>query len=93
MLTSCNRKEVLYSGFNDLVVGIQSIHLYTDQEFRLELGAGGARGTYSIANDTVYLDYLHKPERWPDKVIMTKEYFETIADELHKMPVRINRNK
>lgn len=75
---SCEQRIVKYSGLNDLVVGVQQVVLYQNGDFYLELGLGGTEGTYRIKNDTVYLNYDDKPQGWPDKLLMTKDYFMPI---------------
>ena len=87
----CRNEKVKYSGLNDLIVGTQQIVLYENKEFYLELGAGGAKGSYQIQNDTVLLDYRSKPENWPDKILITDDLFLTIENKEHKRPVKINR--
>lgn len=91
ILTGCDNRKVKFSGLNDLVVGVHQIVLYENGEFYLELGAGGAEGKYEIVNDTIRLDYYDKPDNWPAKVLMTKEYFVTISDEGHQSAVKIKR--
>ena len=71
---SCEQRIVKYSGLNDLVVGVQQVVLYQNGDFYLELGLGGTEGTYRIKNDTVYLNYDDKPQGWPDKLLMTKDF-------------------
>ena len=90
-LNSCENRKVKYSGLNDLVVGVQQIILYENGEFYLELGAGGVEGKYRITNDTVLLNYHNKPENWPDKILITKEYFEAIKNEGHEKTIKIYR--
>ena len=90
-MSSCENRNVKYSGLNDLVVGVQQIVLYENGEFYLELGAGGVEGNYQIQNDTIFLEYKKKPENWPDKILMTDKYFLTIENVKHKKPVKINR--
>ena len=91
ILSSCENRKVKYSGLNDLVVGVQQIVLYENGDFYLELGAGGVKGNYQIQNDTILLDYKSKPENWPDKILITDDFFLTIENEEHKKLVKINR--
>lgn len=91
ILSSCENRKVKYSGLNDLVVGVQQIVLYENSEFFLELGAGGVKGNYQIHNDTILLEYKNKPENWPDKILITDNYFLTIENKGHKKPIKINR--
>ena len=62
LLSYCNSKNIKYSGFNDLVVGVQSVILYENNNFYLELGIGGVKGIYKISNDTIFLEYNKKPK-------------------------------
>lgn len=91
ILLSCEKQTVKYSGLNDLVVGAQQVVLYENGEFYLELGAGGNEGTFKIINDTVYLEYFKKPENWPDKLLITDEYFSTIMNDGQDKPIKIRR--
>ena len=90
-LTSCETRKVKYSGLNDLVVGIQQIVLYENGTFYLELGAGGVEGKYQKQNDTVFLDYQIKPEGWPDKLLLTARYIETIHEKDRLKNIKIDR--
>ncbi|MBF8965718.1 hypothetical protein I0P70_20870 [Pontibacter sp. FD36] len=91
ILSSCNNREVKYSGLNDLSVGVQQVVLYNNGEFYLELSLGGAEGTYEIKSDTVHLSYIDKPENWPDKLLMTDSYFITLNRDNSIEPIRIRR--
>jgi hypothetical protein len=91
IMTSCESREVKYSGLNDLVVGAQQVVLYKNGEFYLELGLGGKEGKYEIRNDTVYLTYFDKPENWPDKLLKTDNYFITLNSDSSIAPIRIRR--
>ena len=90
-MTSCESRKVKYSGLNDLVIGVQQIVLYENGEFYFELGAGGAKGNYQIQNDTVILEYKNKPQDFPDKILMTENFFQTIENEEYKKIVKIKR--
>lgn len=88
ILSSCENRNVKYSGLNDLVVGVQQIVLFENGDFYLELGAGGVEGNYQIQNDTIFLKYKSKPEKWPDKILITDNYFLTIENDEHKKLLR-----
>ncbi|MEQ8534874.1 MAG: hypothetical protein RIB86_23680 [Imperialibacter sp.] len=72
---------------------MQQVVLYTNNEFYLELGAGGVGGTYLISHDTVNLRYDNKPDDWPDQLLVSDDYFETIPTGRHKRSIRIRRNE
>jgi hypothetical protein len=91
ILSSCENREVKYSGLNDLVVGVQQVVLYDNGEFYLELSLGEREGTYEIKNDTVHLTYTDKPENWPEKLLMTDSYFITLNSDSSIEPIRIRR--
>lgn len=90
-LVSCNSRKVKYSGLTDLVFGVHQILLYDNEEFYLELGMGGVEGKYEIKGDTVFLNYDDKPKAWPDKILITDEYFETVETPLHRQTIKITR--
>lgn len=92
-LSSCQKKEVKYSAINDLVAGVQQIILYENGEFYLELGLGGVDGKYTLDHDTVILEYQNKPSGWPDKILMTPDYFETIPLNEQGQIVKIARKE
>jgi hypothetical protein len=86
---SCDNRKIAYSGFNDLVFGIESFILYQDNTFYIEMGAGGVEGNYQIISDTVRLKYCDKPGgNWPDLMLIRKDYFISIDSTL-----KIKRNK
>lgn len=89
---SCDSRKVKYSGLNDLVVGVQQVVLYENSDFYLELGLGGTDGIYKIQNDTVFLNYDIKPDKWPDKILITEKYFETISINRKTNAIKIWRN-
>ncbi|WP_143741293.1 hypothetical protein [Pontibacter ramchanderi] len=91
ILSSCENREVKYSGLNDLAVGTQQVVLYDNNEFYLELSLGGAKGTYEIKNDTVHLTYNDKPKNWPEKLLITDSYFITLNKDSSIEPIRIKR--
>ncbi len=91
VVTACENRKVKYSGLNDLVIGVHQIVLYENGEFYLELGAGGVEGKYELSNDTVMLAYYDKPKNWPDQILMTSEYFETVRNEGHQHTIKIHR--
>lgn len=73
---SCDHRKIVYSGFNDLVVGSQSLILYDDKTFYIEMGSGGMEGKYEINQDVISLKYYNKPSNnWPDIILINKEYF------------------
>ena len=92
LMSSCETRKVKYSGLNDLTIGVQQIILYENGEFYLELGAGGKVGAYEIVNDTINLEYSEDGGNWPDQILMTKEYFRSIANKNHHRPFQIQRN-
>ena len=76
LFSACENRPVKYDALNDLFVGIHQVVLYENGEFYLELGAGGLEGTYKIKDDTIHLTYEEeKPKNWPDKLLMTDDYF------------------
>ncbi len=79
-ITCCSDdREIIYSGFNDLVVGSQSLILYNDKTFYLELSLGGTEGNYNIKKDTIILSYNEKPSNsWPDRILIEKDYFSSL---------------
>lgn len=89
---ACQSRAVKYSGLNDKFMGAEQVVLYDNGEFYLELTLGGAEGWYSIANDTVYLDYVSKPNHYPDQLLVTDNYIVTIACDQHTEIVRITRS-
>ncbi|GAA4425053.1 hypothetical protein GCM10023188_05630 [Pontibacter saemangeumensis] len=91
ILTSCENREVKYSGLDDLMVGTQQVVLYDNGEFNLELGLGSAEGIYEIKKDTVFLSYSDKPENWPDKLLMTDNYFIILSSDSSVAPIKIRR--
>jgi hypothetical protein len=91
---SCTQSEVKYKGLNDLVVGIQTITLYENGEFYLEMGLGGAEGTYNMSGDTIVLDYNDKPsDNWPENFLMRDNYFESINADSSISKTKIDRVK
>lgn len=73
---SCKQDKIIYSGFNDLVVGSQQVILYDDYRFLIELSMGGTEGNFKKSGDTIILFYDKKPSaNWPDSLLLTKEYF------------------
>ena len=54
LLCACDSRKIKHSGFEDLLLGSYSIILYENNEFFLELGAGGTEGKYGSRNDTVF---------------------------------------
>lgn len=85
-------KEIQYAGFDDLVFGTQQIILYEDRTFYFELSAGGTKGIYAIANDTIKLLYDQKPSgNWPEIFIMDEKHFESIPMVSNEKGYRITR--
>lgn len=93
-LFSCHDRKIIYSGFNDLVVGSQSFMLYDDSTFYIEMGMGSAEGSYTMEKDKVYLKYIEKPSlNWPDIIFIRKDYF-IVSDSLdNERSLKIFRNK
>ncbi|MEQ1797289.1 MAG: hypothetical protein ABL872_05015 [Lacibacter sp.] len=91
---SCRQDKIIYSGFNDLVVGSQQIILYDDHRFLLELSMGGTEGDFKKIGDTVILFYDNKPSaNWPDSLLITKDYFELFDTNTNHGKTKIRRNK
>ena len=90
-LTACETRTVKFSGLNDLVFGVHQIVLYDNGEFYLELGAGGKEGTYEMHNDTIDLNYADEQEKWPDQILMTEKFFQTIPTDEHTRTIKIHR--
>jgi hypothetical protein len=92
-LSSCNNREILLSGFNDMALGSQQFILYDDNTFYIEMGAGGTDGTYQICHDTVKLKYFEKPsQNWPNEMLIRKNCFITIDVSNKEKYLKINRN-
>lgn len=73
-LFACNSTKIRYSGLNDLVFCYQSIILYQNQTFLLDLGGGAVEGNYSQKGDTIFLTYKDALS-FPSKVVMTQQHF------------------
>ncbi|BDD05671.1 hypothetical protein [Aureibacter tunicatorum] len=76
---------------NDLVIGVQQVILYENENFYIELGLGGASGKYQILNDTVFLFYEKKPNSFPDKLIIKDMFIQTLPSSMHNESIKINR--
>lgn len=93
-LYSCRHSNIVYAGFNDLLIGSQQIILYDNNKFILELGMGGTEGDFKKIGDTVILFYDNKPSaNWPDSLLITKEYFELFDRNTNHGRTKIHRNK
>lgn len=91
-ILSCENRKIKYSGINDKFIGADQIVLYENGEFYLELGAGGLEGKYEIKNDTIYLSYNDVNEStYPDKLLITEDYFITIGNDSTKNSIKIRR--
>lgn len=89
-LFSCESNEVLYTGLNDKVIGVDQIVLYTNSKFYLEIGLGGKKGEYTIKNDTIKLNYTDRIENYPKYLIMNEDHFIT---EINVKQIKIKRIK
>lgn len=93
-LYSCRQDKIIYSGFNDLVVGSQQIILYDDHRFLLELSMGGTEGNFKKTGDTIILIYDNKPSaNWPDSLLITKDYFVLFDTNTNHGRTKIQRFK
>ncbi len=93
-LYSCRQDKIIYSGLNDLVIGAQQVILYDDNRFLLEIGMGGTEGNFKKAGDTILLFYDDKPSaKWPDTLLITKDYIELFDTNTNHGRTRIRRNK
>lgn len=78
LVVSCQEhRKIKYSGFNDLVVGSETLNLYENGEFDIEIGLGHNIGNYNIENDTIYLIY-NETVNLPQKFILREDKFESI---------------
>lgn len=93
-LFSCKQDNILYSGFNDLVVGSQKVILYDNNRYFLELSMGETEGDFKKSGDTILLFYDNKPSvNWPDTIILTKEHFELFDTNNNHGRTKIHRDK
>jgi len=91
---SCRQNKIIYSGFNDLVVGSQQVILYDDHRFLIELSLGGTEGNFEKTGDTVMLYYDNKPSAsWPDSLQITKDYFVLFDGNTNHGRTKIQRYK
>lgn len=91
---SCRQGKIIYSGFNDLVVGSQQIILYDDHRFLIELSLGGTEGNFKKIGDTIILFYDNKPSaNWPDSLQITKDYFVLFDSNTNHSRTKIQRHK
>lgn len=75
VLIACqDNRKIKYAGFNDLAIGSQSIYLYENGEFSIELGLGYSNGTYNLNNDTIYLSYSEKTDLPSVFLLKTNEF-------------------
>ena len=92
-IISCQKnREIKYSGFDDLVVGSETINLYKNGEFSLEMGLGFQEGTYKIKGDTVLLSY-NKTVDLPKKFLLQDDKFESIDFNRTVTIKRTDKNK
>lgn len=78
LLIACgNNESIEYAGFDDLVIGSESINLYKDGTFEIEVGLGYHKGTYNIIEDTVFLKYDGKV-KLPSKFLLTDKQFKSV---------------
>ena len=94
-IVACEKPNVKYYGFNDLVAGSQRIILYENQRFYLELGLGGIEGDYLLKGDTIIFVYDKKPSNiWPDKILMQRNQFISLNYSFEdRNRIRIKRYK
>jgi hypothetical protein len=91
---SCDNRKIVHSGFNNLVVGIQSLILYDDKTFYIELGLSGVDGTYQIMGNAIKLKYYDKPNtNFPDVMLIRKGYFISLDSLDTKKRVKIRRDR
>ncbi len=91
---SCRQNKIMYSGLNDLVVGAQQVILYNDNRFFRELSFGGTEGIFKKTGDTVILIYDNKPSlNWPDRLLITKDYFELFDLNTNLGRTKIHRDR
>ena len=88
-LTACETRQIKYSGFDDLVLGSETIYLYENGEFEIELGLGFHDGTYILKNDTILLRY-DKPTGLPQKFLLLEDKFEAVDS---RQSISIKRRK
>jgi len=94
LFISCDKRKIILSGFNDLVIGSQSLILYDDNSFYLELGAGGMEGKYLIQQDTIRLKYFDEPKtNWPETILIKPDYFVGLDSKNNNKILKIRRNK
>lgn len=73
---SCSeQREIKYSGFDDLFLGVHDIKLFNNGEFSLELSVGAREGVYKTHSDTVYLNYYDSTDNWPEKALIMEKKF------------------
>ncbi|MDW7695939.1 hypothetical protein R9C00_25705 [Flammeovirgaceae bacterium SG7u.111] len=76
-ILSCqNKKEIKYAGFDDLAIGSETINLYQNGDFSIEIGLGYHKGTYSIDKDTILLIYNNE-SGLPKKFLLNEDKFES----------------
>lgn len=88
ILVSCQEKpQIKYSGFDDLVVGSNTVNLYENGEFNIEIGLEYNSGTYEIRNDTAFLAF-YNPNFEPIKIILNNN---VLAVEHNSKTTRVRR--
>ena len=90
---SCkNDRKIKYAGFDDKVVGSETINLYDNGEFSIELGLGYQKGTYEVLSDTIFLNYLKETD-FPKKFLL-KENEIVSLDSKSKISIkRTDKNR
>ncbi|MEM6265478.1 MAG: hypothetical protein AAGI38_23450 [Bacteroidota bacterium] len=78
-LTCRDNRQIKYAGFDDLIVGSETINLYTNGEFDLEIGLGFHEGTYVLQQDSVFLAYRDTTVNLPHKFLLKDDRFESIG--------------
>ena len=84
ILISCTkRRELTYAGIDDMFIGTESINLYKNGEFNIELEVGFHKGKYHITSDTIHLLYEGSKMHMPLKFVMTPDKFESVDFKRH----------
>jgi hypothetical protein len=93
LLIACgNNESIEYTGFDDLVIGSETINLFKDGKFEIEIGLEYHKGTYNIKGDTVFLKY-DKVVKLPNKFLLTDSVFKSIDFERVITINRRDKNK
>lgn len=77
VLGCSDNRPIKYSGFDDLTMGSETLYLYENGDFSIEIGLGYHDGTYIIRQDSIFLTYK-KPSTLPSQFILEKEQFRAI---------------